>query len=187
MRDELPPIASNVLADRCLSSPSQPDFVARARRNGPVTILQPHAFSWWRTLRAEQFKRVHVQIARHRLTKFAIIGEPHWGLGAAGDAAVAIGVALRIRKRAGNPAPQLDLAMTAVACAAIEGNLAATFLMSSILEHRRDIDERCGPLADSWLVHQLRKRPRRSLLLRASDWKPDREKFGRGFSNSRRG
>lgn len=129
----------------------------------PVTILYPHPFSWWRTLRAEQFKHVHVRTARRLLTKFAIIGEPRWNLGAAGDAAVGIGVALRIQKHAGNTTVQFDLAMTAVTCAAIEGNLAATFMLSSVLKRRRDIDGLCGPLADSWLVYQVRKRPRQSL------------------------
>jgi hypothetical protein len=35
------------------------------------------------------------------LTRSAIIGEPHWFLGAAGDAAVAIGVALPVQRQLG--------------------------------------------------------------------------------------
>jgi hypothetical protein len=162
MRHSISPNASKRSIGRSQSSPTQADLAARARRNVPVTISFPHPFAWWRTLRAEQFRGRHVQIARRLLAKSAIIGETHWFLAAAGDAAVAIGVALRVQKRAGSTLALLDLAMTAVACAALEGNLNAALLLSSTLERRREIDARCAALSDSWLAYRPRKRPPRS-------------------------
>src|SRR5579871_6088508 len=112
------------------SPSSQRDFLARARRNVPVTIHFPHPLSWWRTRRAEDFKRSDVAIARSVLTRSAILGEPHWHLGARGDTAVAIGVALRARRQSGENLVVVDVAMTAVLCCAVEGDTTAGLLLS---------------------------------------------------------
>jgi hypothetical protein len=160
MRHNISPNASKRSTGR--SQPSEAAFAARARSNVPVSISFPHPFAWWRTLRADRFSVGYVHIARRLLAKSAIIGEPHWFLAAAGDAAVAIGVAVRVQKRAGNTAVLLDLAMTAVACVALEGNQTAALLLSSTLKRRREIDARCAALSDTWLAYRRRKRRPRS-------------------------
>jgi hypothetical protein len=66
------------------------------------------------------------------LTRSAIIGEPHWFLGAAGDAAVAIGVALPVQRQLGDTLVSLDLV-------ALEGDPAAAFLLSATLKRRSGI------------------------------------------------
>ncbi len=143
---------------RAPSAPTLADFVARAQKNVPITVSFPHALSWWRTLRADQFNRTHVVRARRVLIKSAIIGEPHWFLAAAGDAAVAIGVALRAQKRASDHhlSLDLDLAMTAVLNLAIQGNEVARLLMASALRRQSRLDPLCGALSDSWLISRRR-------------------------------
>jgi hypothetical protein len=122
--------------------------------------LFPHPLSWWRTRRADEFKEADVFIARHFLTRSAIIGEPHWFLGAAGDAAVAIGVALRAQRQRGQTLVSLDLAMTAVLSVALEGDATAAFLLSATLKRRSCIDPLCGALSDAWLTDSRARRIR---------------------------
>jgi hypothetical protein len=159
MRHGISPNASKRSAGRSRSSPTQAALVARARRNVPVVLSFPHPLTWWRTLRAEQFREGHIRIARRLLSQSAIIGEPHWFLAAAGDAAVSIGVALRAQKSGARTLVPLDLAMSAVLCVALEGNATAALVMASTLKRRREIDARCAALSDSWLAYKPRKRP----------------------------
>ncbi|WP_439923652.1 hypothetical protein [Nitrobacter sp. JJSN] len=160
------------------SPASQSDFFACAQANVPVTIPVQHPLSWWRTRPADQCKEADVRIARHFLTRSAIIGEPHWFLGAAGDAAITIGVALRAQRRKGNTLVTVDLAMTAVLCCALEGDVTAALLMASMLKLRTDIDPRCKILSDSWLIYKaatLPPQPRRRALLRSRS-RPSQER-----------
>jgi len=114
-----------------------------------------HPFSWWRTRQPDAFKKVDVPIARHFLTKTAIIGEPHWFLAVAGDPAVAIGVALRAQKRSSVTLVTLDVAMTAVLCVALEGNITAALLLSNTLKRCADSNPLCSALSDSWLNYKV--------------------------------
>lgn len=156
-------VSSETLCRRIRRHPARPsrgsDFVARAKRNVPYQIEFPHPLSWWRTRPAYGFKGLEISIARRFLRDTGIMGEPHWYLGAAGDAAVAIGVAIRIRRQA---APlnlvSLDLAMTAVLCVALEGNAAAALLLSATLKARSTEDPTCVVLSESWLTEEFKKR-----------------------------
>jgi hypothetical protein len=121
----------------------------RAHRSLPTEVLFPHPLSWWRTRRPERFKEVDIYIARYVLTKCAIIGEPHWHIGAAGNPAIAINVARRAHKR--HSRISLDLAMTAVLCVALDGNVEAKLFLSAILHQRSEIDRIAGELSDRWL------------------------------------
>jgi len=115
--------------------------------------------SWWRARPAHSFKDIDVVIARLFLRKSAIIGEPHWFLGAAGDAAVALGVAIRILRQERPNQVLLDLAMTAVLCVALEGHAPAALLLSSTLMRRSGIEAHCEVLSDTWLNAKPAKRP----------------------------
>jgi hypothetical protein len=154
MRSKVSANPSKRPSQRSRSPASQADFLERARANVPVIIPLQHPLSWWRTRPPDQFKKTDVHIARHFLTGSAIIGEPHWFLGAAGDAAIAVGVALRTQRRKGNTLITVDLAMTAVLLTALEGNVTAALLMSAMLKRRSDIDRRCPMLSDSWLTYK---------------------------------
>lgn len=128
-----------------------PEFLERARRNVPVQVLFPHPLSWWRTRRPAHFKEVDIYIARHVLTKSAIIGESHWHLGAAGNLAIAINVARRANKKRGGSLVSVDVAMTAVLCLALEGNVEAKLFLAAILHQRSEVDQVSGELSDGWL------------------------------------
>lgn len=154
MRSKVSTNPSKRPKSRSQSPTGQADFLARARANVPVTIPLQHPLSWWRTRPADQFKKSDVYIARHLLMRSAIIGEPHWFLGAAGDAATAIGVALRAQRRKGGTLVTVDLTMTAVLCCALEGNPAAALLMSSVLTRQSEVDPPCKMLSDSWLTYK---------------------------------
>ena len=154
MRSKLSANPSKRPSRQSQSPTTQAAFLARARANVPVIIPFQHPLSWWRTRPADQFKKTDVHIARHFLMRSAIIGEPHWFLGAAGDAAIAVGVALRAQRRKGNTLVTVDLAMTAVLLTALEGNVTAALLMSAMLKRRSNIDRRCKMLSDSWLTYK---------------------------------
>jgi hypothetical protein len=154
MHSKISPSPSKRPTGRSRLLANQAVFLARARANVPVTIPFQHPLSWWRMLRADEFKKAYVGVARYFLTKSAIIGEPHWFLGAEGDEAIAIGVALRAQRNKGDTLVSVDLAMSAVLCCALEGSIAATLLMSSVLKRRSDVDPRCKVLSDSWLTYK---------------------------------
>jgi len=159
MRVGISPNPPKRSAGHARSSPTQAALFARARRNVPVVLTFPHPLAWWRTLRAEQFRKPHIRVVRRLLSQSAIIGEPHWFLAAAGDAAVAIGVALRVQKSGARTLVPLDLAMSAVLCIALDGNATGALVMASALKRRSEIDARCAALSDSWLAYKGRKRP----------------------------
>ncbi|MBR0684404.1 hypothetical protein JQ594_00610 [Bradyrhizobium manausense] len=148
LKDSSYPYARQTSASR---SNARSSFLERARRNVAAQVLFPHPLSWWRTRRPENFKEVDIYIARHLLTKSAIIGEPHWHLGAAGNGPIAINVAWRANKRCGASLVSVDVAMTAVLCIALEGNVEAKLFLAAILQQRSDVDHTCGALSDSWL------------------------------------
>lgn len=125
----------------------------------PVRLLYPHPLSWWRSRAAGEFRTMDVVIARSFLSRSAVIGEPSWHLGAAGDAAVAVGVALRTRRRFRKNRVLLDIAMTAVLACAVEGDATAAMLLSEVLRQRAVVDPSCSALSDSW----LRIGPRKAL------------------------
>lgn len=133
-------------------SSSLADFLSRQRRNKPVQVDFPHPLTWWRTRSAQSFKFCEIYVARRILIKSAIIGEPHWLAGARGDAATAIGVALRVRRQKGLDCICNDLAMTAVLCVALEGNAAAALLLSATLKAMAVSDPSIDTLSSSWLL-----------------------------------
>lgn len=138
-------------ASRTSSWSSRPDFLERARRNVPAQVLFPHPLSWWRARRPGHFKEVDIHIARHVLTKSAIIGESHWHLGASGNPAIAINVARRANKKRGGSLVSVDVAMTAVLCLALEGNVEAKLFLAAVLHQRSEADQVFRELSDGWL------------------------------------
>src|SRR6185312_3536221 len=166
--------ASKGFPGRHASPLPREDFLSRARRNIPVTLSFPHPLSWWRTRRAEEFKRTDCAIARGVLTRSAILGEPHWHLAAHGDTAVAIGVALRVQKRSGENLILVDVAMTAVLCCAVEGDATAALLLSATLKRRADKYARFNGLSDSWLVYSAKKRRQKLQSLWSDDSHDDK-------------
>jgi hypothetical protein len=123
-------VSSNGNGSKTRRSPRPPhrrsEFIERSNRSVPVRIEFPHPLCWWRTRAAHSFKNSDIAITRCFLRKSAMIDEPRWHVAAQGNAAQAVGVALRIRTQTSNLI-SVDLAMTAVLCVALEGASAATF------------------------------------------------------------
>ena len=129
--------------------------MARSFIHGPLL----HPLSWWRCRPADSFARIDVVIARHVLTRTGIIGEPYWHLAAAGDATVAIAVALRVQRRGGSPL-LLDVAMTAVLCAALTGNVPAALLIAALVLREPEDAAKAMTISSSWLISSARCAPR---------------------------
>lgn len=134
------------------------NLAAHLRRTGEARIEFPNPLSWWRVRPAHSFGLVDVLIARQFLRKIAIVGEPFWFLGASGNAAVAIRVAVRVQKQDRPNPTSLDAAMTAVLCIALAGHAPAVIFLSSALRQRSHVEPHCGVLSNTWLVLKSRKR-----------------------------
>jgi hypothetical protein len=81
-----------------------------------------------------------------------IAGEPHWRRAILGSAPAAIGIAVRQLKSRSIDAPEVDLALSALLCCAIEGCAASAIVISSALTRRPKIDTQCKMLSDLWLT-----------------------------------
>ena len=75
-----------------------------------------------------------------------IVGEPEWKAAVNGDAAAAIGVAIRLAVKSQASKPVVDLAMTGVLAAAIQGDCTAQHFLSHMLNKRG-----AAEFAASWI------------------------------------
>jgi hypothetical protein len=107
---------------------------------------------WWRTRPANSFDKSHSAKLRLSLCGLSDSDDPRWAMAVHGDAAAAIGIAVRVFWRGEPTGISCDAAMSSVLACALEGNAAAIVLLSAALQRRSQADESSGSLADSWLV-----------------------------------
>lgn len=102
---------------------------------------------FWRMKSAETITEPDTAAMRRCLHMFALHHDRRWPGAAHGDAAVACGIALRVP-----PAWifSLDLAMTAVALCALNGNAASAVVIAAILRKQRNGEFDTALLATSW-------------------------------------
>jgi hypothetical protein len=81
-----------------------------------------------------------------------IPNEPDWRRAILGSAPTAIGIADRQLKSRCIGATEVDLALSAVLCCAIEGNASSAIVISSALRRRSKIELQCKTLSELWLV-----------------------------------
>jgi hypothetical protein len=110
--------------------------------------------SWWRTMRAEDFDASTAIALRQSVAAVALLDEPSWHRATSGDAAAAIGLALRLDPDRATDMTY-DLVMTVLAACAAENNPAACLAMSHVM--RRRLGKSASRLATSWLVRAFRK------------------------------
>lgn len=115
-------------------------------------LFQQEPIKWWRTFPAEELDRCHVSILRATLSTIAILEEPTWRSAAGGNAAAAIGLALRLNP-ARSTSTAYDLIVTALAICAAEGNAAACIVMSHVLRKVPRAGKAEARIATSWLMH----------------------------------
>lgn len=105
---------------------------------------------WWRTKRPRNLRRSDVRILRARLFRTETVADLDWFRAATGDAAAAIGVAIRAMHTAGMTNSAVDAALSAVLCCALEGDPTAPVVICSALNRRRRFDPRCAELCRIW-------------------------------------
>jgi len=105
---------------------------------------------WWRTRRPYDFELQDARVIRVQLFKTDTVQDSDWLRAVTGNAAAAIGVAIRALKQHGMTNPAIDATMSAVLCCAIEGDNASKVLILSALRRRKKIDSYCRHLVLLW-------------------------------------
>jgi hypothetical protein len=125
-----------------------------APRNMIRQTRQPEPLTWWRTMRAEQLEATAAIVMRKSIATIAIIDEPSWRTPATGDAAAAVGLALRLDPARATPIA-FDLVMTALAACAADGDSTACLAMSFVLRRRPGAGKSEARIATRWLMRSL--------------------------------
>ena len=107
---------------------------------------------WWRQFSAEELGSRDAAQIRRALRRVSIFGEPGWPDAIRGVAAEAIGVAIRVAVKQPCVEPLVDVAMSAVVTAAIDGDAAAREFLAHMLMKRAASDAAAGALAKSWIA-----------------------------------
>ncbi|HMN15745.1 MAG TPA: hypothetical protein PKD55_25800 [Bellilinea sp.] len=100
--------------------------------------------SWWRTRARNDFSG--------SLLATTFPTEFDWYRAATGNAAAAIGIAIRQMKHNSILAEGVDQSVSAVLCCALDGNAAARVLISCALRRRSKVDPECRDLIQGWLA-----------------------------------
>jgi hypothetical protein len=117
-------------------------------------VRRPEPLTWWRTMRAEKFETTAAIVLRKSIATIAIIDEPSWRAAAIGDAAAAVGLALRLDPARATPIA-FDLVMTALAACAADGDSTACLAMSFVVRRRPGAGKSEARIATSWLVRSF--------------------------------
>jgi len=122
------------------------------RHIGSIRALPCEAspLHWWRMRGPRSLRRSDVRILRGHLLCTEAMNDPDWFRAATGDAAAAIGVAMRTMHATGMTNPSVDVALSAVLCCALEGDPATPAVIRSALNRRSRFDPRCSELSRIW-------------------------------------
>ncbi|WP_342738793.1 hypothetical protein [Bradyrhizobium sp. B117] len=106
---------------------------------------------WWRLRSPHDLSMRDVRAIREALLETDLVRDCDWFRAVAGDAAAAIGIAIKGLKSHGMKDPVTDAIVSAVLCCAVEGNPGAKVVMISALWRRARIDPVCYGLRVRWL------------------------------------
>lgn len=118
---------------------------------------------WWRHLPAESFTAAHVVVLQRAISGIGMVSEPRWPAAVRGDAAAAIGIALRTMKRRGTPGAIIDLHMSVVLLSAIKGDPAAVLVLATMVVRSGAKSDK-EALKRSWLRWGLRGRTAKAAI-----------------------
>ena len=107
---------------------------------------------WWRTLPADELELRDVTQLRRCMQGLQILGEPGWSDAVRGDAAGAIGIAVRVAVKQPCIERVVDLVMSAVLGAAIEEDHGARHFLAHMLRKRVAADPPAESIALSWIA-----------------------------------
>lgn len=106
---------------------------------------------WWRIRSPYDFSSKDVRTIREALLRTDLVKDADWFRAIGGDAAAAIGIAIKTLKNHGMRNPVTDTVISAVLCCALEEDPAAKVVMLSVLRRRAKIDPVCYGLRLRWL------------------------------------
>jgi hypothetical protein len=108
---------------------------------------------WWRVLPADAFTPVHLATIRRCMSGIGMIGEPRWPDAVNGDAAAAVGIALKTINRRDALGAIIDLHASTLLIPALAGDGAAIAVLIAMIDRH---PEALGKeqLSRSWLRHQ---------------------------------
>ena len=119
------------------------------KHDGPL-LQEP--IRWWRLKAATGLEKRALRMMRAVFSKIEMLGEPQWKAAVKGDPAACIRISLNLRPENFADA-RFDLAMTALAICAADGNAAACLVMSHILRKIPGAGKAEARIATSWLTH----------------------------------
>jgi hypothetical protein len=114
--------------------------------------VEAEPLNWWRQFSPQDLGPRDAAQIRRALRRVSIFGEPGWSDAVRGVAAEAIGVAIRVAVRQPSVEEVVDIAMSAVVAAAIDGDPAAREFVAHMLMKRAVSDAAAAALAISWIA-----------------------------------
>ena len=111
---------------------------------------------WWRIRSPYDFSSKDIRAIRQALLHTDFVKDADWFRAVGGNAAAAIGIAIKTLKSHGMRNPVTDAVISAVLCCALEEDPAAKVMMLSALRRRAKIDPACYGLRLRWLHARFR-------------------------------
>jgi len=144
---------------------SKHEFIEAPAEAEPLT--------WWRQVCADALGPRDAAHIRRGLRRVSIFGEAGWPDAVRGVAAEAIGVAIRVAVKQPCVEEVVDIAMSAVVAAAIDGDPAAREFVAHTLMKRAASDAVAAMLAKSWIAaNRAAERERRLIEARPQMRRP---------------
>ena len=106
---------------------------------------------WWRHLSADAYTDAHLQTLHRAISGIGMIGEPRWADAARGEPAAAVGVAIRTVNDRRSLKPIVDLTMSTVLIAALNGSAAAIMLLTLMIGRMAATNAESQRLQRSWI------------------------------------
>jgi len=128
----------------------------KSDKRAPIANVIGARLRWWRTHAADAFSKIDAESIRAALRACPNGGDSRWARAIAGDAAAAIGIAIRVVWRRESNGISEDAALSAVLACALDRDAAAIFLLSAALDRRAKRHRECERLADSWLLASVK-------------------------------
>jgi hypothetical protein len=117
-----------------------------------VFVAASSPLSWWRMVKPSDMGPKSYIPVRRALIGTDLPDECNWKAAFSGNAACAIGAAVRQIRKHDIGAREVDLAMSAVLVNALRGDAASAILISWALRKRAAKDEASASLSSLWLV-----------------------------------
>lgn len=106
---------------------------------------------WWRTRQPQSFTEKDLSPLRCSLIGTTALSDPEWPEAIAGGPVATLSIGLRMLRRHGIGAREIDLAISAALACAIEGDATSPILISSALRRRSKLEPACLRLSERWL------------------------------------